>query len=270
VASAGASPGPGAGRETRDPGATCARLLDPAGTRAHVPRRRAARIVRAGATGAARPAKPRARREAAAAPSNCVRRKPQRTARRGPARDRRRRRAGAQNASPDALARLLDPAATRALATPAVTGSHFARGKRRPREAGEAARLRESAVLTRPRRAACSGPARDRRRRAGAQIAGSVRNSRAAPRSRRHARPRAATSCSNLPPGSGSNAASGRNGPGDATRSAYGAHPRRSTPSGVVDVVPLRFRRLRDRVPGGEHLNLRGCSATLARKRHVR
>jgi hypothetical protein len=120
VASAGASPGPGAGRETRDPGATCARLLDPAGTRAHVPRRRAARIVRAGATGAARPAKPRARREAAAAPSNCVRRKPQRTARRGPARDRRRRRAGAQNASPDALARLLDPAATRALATPAV------------------------------------------------------------------------------------------------------------------------------------------------------
>jgi hypothetical protein len=40
-------------RRTRDPGATCVRLLDPDGTRAHAAERRMARIVRASATAAA-------------------------------------------------------------------------------------------------------------------------------------------------------------------------------------------------------------------------
>jgi hypothetical protein len=61
------------------------------------PRRRTARIMRAGAIAAARPAKPRARREAAATASTWMRRTPRLTARRGPALDRRRPRAGAQN-----------------------------------------------------------------------------------------------------------------------------------------------------------------------------
>ena len=66
---------------------------------------------------------------------------------------------------------------------------------------------------TRPRRTARRGPARDRRRRAAEQHTGSGREVRAAPRSRRHARPRRdGDDGSNLCAGPGSNCASGCNG----------------------------------------------------------
>src|SRR5450432_137720 len=68
---------------------------------------------------AARPAKPLARRDAGAAVTNAETGDRAVAARRVPARDRRRNRAGAQNAeSGRARARLLAPDGTRALATP--------------------------------------------------------------------------------------------------------------------------------------------------------
>jgi len=91
-----------------------------------------------------------------------------------PARDRRRRRAGAQNTAQDATrARLPDSDDARAHASQRKR-LELREWARRPRR-GEAARLRGRRRLTRPRRASLRDPARDRRRRRGGEQRGSGR-----------------------------------------------------------------------------------------------